>query len=124
MTITVQLLEDVRDECGKYGKVEGIAVPRPPPTVAPSEPSRVYIKFGTPDEAGKVKDAFNGRQFDGNSITAAFASEDDFNQAAAGQWTGAAPQAPALGGFMASPTGYTGHAVEGLLRACRGLTHR
>ena len=122
----MQLLEDVRDECGKYGKVEGIAVPRPPPTVGPSEPSRVYIKFGTPDEAGKVKDAFNGRQFDGNNITAAFASEDDFNQAAAGQWTGAAPQAPALGGFMASPTGEeqvcpdekvcpdkTRHAVEG-----------
>lgn len=99
-----QLLEDVREECGKYGTVEGIAVPRPPPTVGADEPSRVYIKFGTPNESSKVKEAFNGRQFDGNSISAAFASEDDFNQAAAGKWTGAAPQAPGAG-FMASPMG-------------------
>ncbi|EIE26777.1 hypothetical protein COCSUDRAFT_64653 [Coccomyxa subellipsoidea C-169] len=98
------LMEDVKEECGKYGTVEGIAVPRPPPTVAADEPSRVYVKFGTPDESSRVKEAFNGRQFDGNSITAAFASEDDFNQAAAGKWTGAAPQAPAAG-FMGSPIG-------------------
>ncbi len=101
---TAQLMEDVKEECGKYGTVEGIAVPRPPPTVAADEPSRVYVKFGTPDESSRVKEAFNGRQFDGNSITAAFASEDDFNQAAAGKWTGAAPQAPAAG-FMGSPIG-------------------
>lgn len=102
-------MEDVKEECGKYGTVEGIAAPRPLPTVAPSEPSRVYVKFATPDEAGKVKDAFNGRQFDGNSISAVFASEDDFAQAAAGKWTGAAPQALAAPGHMMSPAGAPQH---------------
>lgn len=43
--LIVQLLEEVRDEAGKYGTVEGIAVPRPPMNISQDEPSRVYIKF-------------------------------------------------------------------------------
>ena len=40
----MQLLEDVREECGKYGTIHGIAVPKPPATVR-MQPGRVYIRF-------------------------------------------------------------------------------
>lgn len=43
-TSFLQLLEDVREECGKYGTIHGIAVPKPPATVR-MQPGRVYIRF-------------------------------------------------------------------------------
>lgn len=39
----LQLLEDVREECGKYGTIKGIAVPKPPAHVR-TQPGRVYIR--------------------------------------------------------------------------------
>ena len=39
-----QLLEDVQEESKKYGAMLGVAVPKPPATVSPEEPARVFIR--------------------------------------------------------------------------------
>ena len=49
-----QLLEDVRDESSKYGVVEAVAVPAPPPTVPEAEPGRVYVMFATAEQCSKA----------------------------------------------------------------------
>ena len=82
----LQLLEDVHEESNKYGRVMGISVPKPPPGTLPDEPNRVYLLFETPDQAKKARDVFHGRSFDGNSISARFVGEDDFERASAGAW--------------------------------------
>ena len=61
----LQLLEDVREECAKFGTLEGMCAPRPPISISDSEGSRVFVKFSTHEEAKAVKNAFNGREFDG-----------------------------------------------------------
>ncbi|KAK9801404.1 hypothetical protein WJX73_006914 [Symbiochloris irregularis] len=66
------LLEDVQEESGKYGKVMGISVPKPPAGTSSEEPNRVYILFENPAQAKKAKEVFDGRSFDGNVIKAKF----------------------------------------------------
>ena len=90
----LQLLEDVREECLRFGTLEGLCAPRPPISISDSEGSRVFVKFSTHEEAKKVKNAFNGREFDGQPITASLASEDDYNKAMQGEWTGQYAQQP------------------------------
>ena len=92
--LVLQLLEDVREECLKFGTLEGLCAPRPPISISDSEGSRVFVKFLTHEEAKAAKNAFNGREFDGNAITATLASEDDYNKAMQGEWTGQYAQQP------------------------------
>jgi hypothetical protein len=62
----------------------------------------VYVKFSSPQESQKAKDVFHGRQFDGNTISASFSSEDDFNKAAAGLWPGAVAQPLSPAGVLST----------------------
>ena len=94
----MQLEEDVREECPKYGTVEGVVVPRPPDNVPPTEPGRVYVRFATPEEAKKARDVFHGRQFDGNSIVAKYVPEEEFDRVSGGAWLGGGGGGGALPG--------------------------
>jgi RNA recognition motif-containing protein len=85
---SMQLEEDVKEECPKYGTVEGVVVPRPPDNVPPTEPGRVYVRFATAEETKKAKDVFHGRQFDGNSIVAKYVPEEEFDRVSGGAWLG------------------------------------
>lgn len=103
---TLQLEEDVRDECAEYGTVEGVCIPVPPRTMPPSEPGRAYIMFGSHEEATKAKPVFDGRLFDDGKVTAKLMPDDDFQRAAAGEWI----HTPMPGGLPAHP----GNASNGL----------
>jgi hypothetical protein len=92
----LQLLEDVQEESSKYGTVEGIAVPRPPPDTEEGEMGRVYVKFASSEEVQKAKDIFHNRQFDGFNIEASFAPEEDFERASRGEWIRDAPKEPVI----------------------------
>ncbi len=96
---TLQLEEDVRDECAEYGAVEGVCIPVPPRTMPPSEPGRAYIMFGSHEEATKAKPVFDGRLFDDGKVTAKLVPDDDFQRAAAGEWI----HTPMPGGLPAHP---------------------
>jgi len=93
-----EILEDISDECGKYGEVEGVRVPRPVPKSKKWEPSdsaastaeknrkadeeagvgRVYIMYKNVDMAQKAMKAIGGRQFAGRTILVATVPEDEF----------------------------------------------
>lgn len=92
----MQLLEDVQEECGKYGTVEGIAVPKPPPDVEEDEMGRVYVKFANSEEVQTAKDIFHNRQFDGFNIEASFAPEEEFERASDGEWIKDEPKEPPM----------------------------
>ena len=46
-------------------------------------------RFSKTEEADAARAVFNGREFDGNIVTAKEAPEEEFDRANAGQWTGA-----------------------------------
>ncbi|CAH7678551.1 splicing factor U2AF subunit [Phakopsora pachyrhizi] len=80
-----EILEDIRDECGKYGTIEGIKIPRPIKNekgridVKASESvdglGKVFILFSQVTECSSALTAIAGRQFAGRVIICAFAPE-------------------------------------------------
>ena len=90
-----EILEDITDECGKYGEVEGVRVPRPVPKSKRWEPSdsatataeknrkadeeagvgRVYVLYKEIEMTQKAMKAIGGRQFAGRTILVASVPE-------------------------------------------------
>lgn len=84
--LTMQLIDDARDECRKCGTVLGVVCPRPPDVMKEEDTARIYVKFLTIEEAKRTKDIMDGRAFDGNKIKASFVPESDFTRAEGGEW--------------------------------------
>ncbi|GAA5915386.1 hypothetical protein JCM6882_000238 [Rhodosporidiobolus microsporus] len=78
-----EIVEDIRDECGKFGTVQEVKIPRPVATasgkvdVKASEGVRdlgkVLVLFEKEDEAEKALQAIAGRQFGGRTCICAYA---------------------------------------------------
>ncbi|EGG12041.1 uncharacterized protein MELLADRAFT_41759 [Melampsora larici-populina 98AG31] len=81
-----EILEDIKEECSKYGQIEDVKIPRP----AKNEKGRmdlkssesieglgkVFIKFERIEDCAQALSAIAGRQFAGRVIICAYASED------------------------------------------------
>lgn len=92
------ILDDVREECSKFGEVEGVRIPRPVPKSTRWEPSdsaaqtaeknrrideengvgRVYVMYSDVEGAQRAMSTLGGRQFAGRTILVASCSEEDF----------------------------------------------
>ncbi|EJF64234.1 hypothetical protein DICSQDRAFT_144911 [Dichomitus squalens LYAD-421 SS1] len=89
------ILEDVKEECGKYGEVEDLRIPRPvkkdkakwgeggrDSALAQQRADeaagvgRVYVKYASPRSAANALKALAGRSFAGRSIIATLLSDD------------------------------------------------
>jgi splicing factor U2AF 65 kDa subunit len=85
------ILEDVREECSKYGQVEDLRVPRPTKRDKGAGATgaleaqradeaagvgRVYIKYVDSDGANAALNSLAGRSFGGRSIIATLLSDD------------------------------------------------
>ncbi len=88
------ILEDITEECGNYGPVEDIRIPRPAKRERKwstdgaalaafqrqadedSGVGRVYVKFADADSAGKALASLAGRAFAGRSIVATLLADD------------------------------------------------
>jgi len=68
------VLEDIRLECERFGKVEQVKIPRQ------GEPNvgACFVLFADKEGAAKGQQMLHNRQFDGNSVVAAFIPETDF----------------------------------------------
>lgn len=89
------IVEDINDECGKYGEVEGVRIPRPVPKSKKWEPSdsaaatieknrkadekagvgRVYVMYRDIASTAEAMKAIGGRQFAGRTILVASVPE-------------------------------------------------
>ncbi|RYG46081.1 hypothetical protein EON67_09930, partial [archaeon] len=65
------LLEEVREEFGKYGTVTAMNIPRSGPHAG-----RVFAQFATPSDASNVSAHIAGRVFAGRTVTVEPASAD------------------------------------------------
>ena len=70
-----EIVEDIRDECSKYGVVVSITIPRPnkeKPDEKVDGLGKVFVEFTANDQAIKARDALQGRTFENRIVIAQF----------------------------------------------------
>nr|ABU45194.1 unknown [Petunia integrifolia subsp. inflata] len=71
------ILEDMRTECGKFGALLNVVIPRPNPN---GEPTPGIGKYADVDGSSKARQGLNGRKFGGNQVVAVFYPENKFSE--------------------------------------------
>jgi len=73
------LVEEVREECAKYGSLIDIKVPRQPnATVEPSAIRKIFLEYANQADADTAEQELKGRQFGSSVVETGFYSEADF----------------------------------------------
>ncbi|PSC72088.1 splicing factor U2af large subunit A-like isoform X2 [Micractinium conductrix] len=74
------IMDDMKDECGKYGTVVQVHIPRPAAEGAPPPPGlgKVIIEFQEPGAAMSARNAMHGRRFGGRTVEAILISSEDY----------------------------------------------
>ncbi|KAH9711508.1 splicing factor U2af large subunit B [Citrus sinensis] len=76
-----EILEDMRQEGGKFGTLVNVIIPRPNPNGEPSPGvGKVFLEYADIDGATKARTGMNGRKFGGNQVVAVFYPENKFAQ--------------------------------------------
>ncbi|KAK8691696.1 hypothetical protein V6N13_075196 [Hibiscus sabdariffa] len=75
------IVEDMRQEGGKYGALVNIVIPRPNPNGEPSTGvGKVFLEYSDVEGSKKAQTAMNGRKFGGNQVIAVYYPENKFAQ--------------------------------------------
>ncbi|KAM7516274.1 hypothetical protein LguiA_005857 [Lonicera macranthoides] len=75
------ILDDMRTECGKFGNLVNVVIPRPKPNGEPSPGvGKVFLEYTDVESATKARGGLNGRKFGGNQVVAVFYPENKFFQ--------------------------------------------
>ena len=56
------ILEDIREECSKYGEVRSLEIPRPLPGVDVPGVGKVFVEFTSDGDCQKAQHALSGRR--------------------------------------------------------------
>ncbi|PVV04731.1 hypothetical protein BB560_000760 [Smittium megazygosporum] len=72
------IMEDVKEECMKFGNVEAIKIPRPIEGQAVPGLGKIFVKFNDTNEATVALRALAGRKFADRTVLVSYLSEDDF----------------------------------------------
>jgi splicing factor U2AF subunit len=75
-----EILEDVQEECSKYGKVLGLKIPRPSGgNRQAAGVGKIYVKFETQESASSALKALAGRKFSDRTVVVSYFSEENFD---------------------------------------------
>ncbi|CAI9777734.1 unnamed protein product [Fraxinus pennsylvanica] len=75
------ILEDMRTECGKFGTLTNVVIPRPSPNGEPTPGlGKVFLEYVNVESATKARQGLNGRKFGGNQVVAVFYLENKFSE--------------------------------------------
>lgn len=74
------ILEDIREECAKYGSVKSVEIPRPVPGVDVPGCGKVFVEFyGIPD-CQKAQTALTGRKFSNRVVVTSYFEPDRYHR--------------------------------------------
>ncbi len=74
--VGLEICEDVKEECQKYGDVLEIKIPRPSGGSRQSAGvGKIYVKFDSPESAGKALRSLAGRKFADRTVVTTYFSE-------------------------------------------------
>jgi RNA recognition motif-containing protein len=70
-----EILEDTRDECGQFGQLLNVHIPKP------GEPgvTKIFLEYASVDDAAKAIASLEGRTFDGRKVLASYFDEMRFS---------------------------------------------
>ncbi|CAA7035789.1 unnamed protein product [Microthlaspi erraticum] len=75
------IMEDMRQEGGKFGALTNVVIPRPSPNGEPVPGlGKVFLKYAETESSSRARTGMNGRKFGGNEVVAVFYPEDKFEQ--------------------------------------------
>ncbi|XP_076889534.1 splicing factor U2af large subunit B-like isoform X4 [Bidens hawaiensis] len=75
------ILEDMKVECGKFGSLVNVVIPRPNPNGQPvAGVGKVFLEYADTESSTKARAGLNGRKFGGNQVVAIFYPENKFNE--------------------------------------------
>lgn len=75
-----EILEDVEEECRKYGNVLGIKIPRPTGgSRAQSGVGKIFVKYETGEEAKEAMAKLAGKKFAERTVVVTFFGEEYFD---------------------------------------------
>ena len=74
------ILEDIREECGRFGEVRSIEIPRPVSGVDVLGCGKVFIEFGTSMECQKAQHALTGRKFSNRVVVTSYFDPDKYHR--------------------------------------------
>ncbi|CAN4080038.1 unnamed protein product [Withania somnifera] len=75
------ILEDMRIECGKFGALLNVVIPRPNPNGEHTPGlGKVFLEYADVDSSSKARQGLNGRKFGGNQVVAVFYPENKFSE--------------------------------------------
>ncbi|KAF1899044.1 hypothetical protein Lal_00019165 [Lupinus albus] len=76
-----EIIEDMRQECSKFGTLVNVVIPRPQPNgELTAGVGKVFLEYADTDGATKAFTGLNGRKFGGNQVQAVFYPENKFAQ--------------------------------------------
>ncbi|KAK2976773.1 hypothetical protein RJ640_030123 [Escallonia rubra] len=74
-----EILEDMREEGGKFGDLTNVVIPRPDPNGEQVQGlGKVFLEYADIGGCSSARDALSGRKFGGNVVTAVYYPEDKY----------------------------------------------
>ncbi|XP_066065110.1 splicing factor U2AF 65 kDa subunit, partial [Chamaea fasciata] len=75
-----EIVEDVRDECGKYGTVKSIEIPRPVDGVEVPGCGKIFVEFTSVFDCQKAMQGLTGRKFANRVVVTKFCDPDSYHR--------------------------------------------
>ncbi|XP_024385754.1 splicing factor U2af large subunit B isoform X1 [Physcomitrium patens] len=73
------ILEDMKEECGKYGNLVKLVIPRPRDGEDVPGVGKVFVEYSDTAGAAKAKASLHGRRFGGHSVVAVYYPAEKFS---------------------------------------------
>ncbi|CAK7350619.1 unnamed protein product [Dovyalis caffra] len=74
-----EILEDMRDECCKFGTLINVVIPRPSHIEEQTAGAgKVFLEYSDTTSCANARNALNGRKFGGNTVNASYYPEDKY----------------------------------------------
>jgi len=74
------ILEDIREECSKFGEVRSLEIPRPVPGVEVPGCGKVFIEYATSVQCQKAQHALTGRKFSNRVVVTSYFDLDKYHR--------------------------------------------
>jgi len=74
------IMEDVREECGKYGSVKSLEIPRPIMGVDVPGVGKIFVEFTSISECQKAQQALTGRKFANRVVVTSYYDPDKYHR--------------------------------------------
>ncbi|XP_016407150.1 splicing factor U2AF 65 kDa subunit-like [Sinocyclocheilus rhinocerous] len=75
-----EIVEDVRDECSKYGQVKSIEIPRPVDGLEIPGTGKIFVEFTTVFDSQKAMQALTGRKFANRVVVTKYCDPDAYHR--------------------------------------------